>query len=795
MESLRQDLRFALRVLRKSPATTAVAILTLGIAIGATTSIFSVVSALLLKPLPFPAAERLVAVEDVQPSDGERGEGNLSWPEFLDLHAHAPGVTGVAAYTGSTAILTGRGEPLRVVARAVSDGFFDVLAAPPVMGRAFSHEEHLKNGPRAFMATEPFWRQSLGEAPLGTTFVLDGVPHTLVGLVQPSVQTVLAGGQAFFPFEESYTSDNRGAHFFNALGRLAPGVALEKANVDLKVVGKRLADEAKAEHTAVYRPLREKLRGGALPILTLLLGAVGMVLLIAAVNLANVLLARASGRTREFAVRRALGASSWRLARQLLIESAVLGLLGGGLGLLLSLWGRDAALRAWPSSLPDLHEAPLDARVLGFAVAVSLLTGLGIGLLPALQSSRGDLHDDLREGSGATSGKGRVRSALVVAQSALAVLLLVGAGLLVQSFSRLLHQDPGFVSEHAVSMRISLPERKYPTVEKRAQFVSDLLIRLQGLPGVRAAAASNGLPFGDHYSVGDFSVPGRAPLPEKDQPHAEKREVSPAYFTALGIPLLKGRFLQDREPVRAVVVNEALARKIFPGQDPIGQRIDGGMFPSKDTDAVIVGVVGNIKQHDLREAPSMEIDYPIDQLASPYLEVVVRATAEPAALTGGLKAQVQLVDPDLAIARIRTLKEQLELNAGAERLSAQLLTGFSLAALLLAALGIYGVVSYGVTRREREIGVRMALGAAARDVLTMILREGLTLTLLGVGLGAVAALIAARALSGFLYGISASDPLTYAGVAVILTLVATLATLLPARRATRVDPASALRAE
>jgi putative ABC transport system permease protein len=794
MESLRQDLTFALRVLRKSPAVTAVAILTLGIAIGATTSIFSVVSALLLKPLPFPSPEQLVSVEDVEPNLAAASEGNLSWPEFLDLRGHAPDVTGMAAYASGTVNLLGRGEPQRLPARFVSEGFFDVLGAPPVLGRAFSHEEHLKNGPRAAMVTQAFWHETLGEMPLGGTFVLDGDPHTLVGLVNPAVRAVQTA-QVFLPFEERYLSDNRGSHFFYALGRLKPGVTLAKAQADLAVVAKHLAEEAKAEHLAAYRPLREKLRGRAAPILSLLFAAVATVLLIAAVNLANVMLARASGRAREFAVRRALGASSWRLARQLLIESAALGLCGGALGLLLSLWGRDAALRAWPSSLPDLHEAPLDGRVLAFAAFVSLLTGLAIGLLPALQSSRGDLHESLREGAGATSAKGRVRSALVVAQSALAVLLLIGAGLLVRSFSHVLHQDPGFVPEHAISLRISLPERKYTTVEKRAQFIREVLAGIGAQPGVRAAGASSGLPLGDHTSVGDFSVVGRPPLPEKDQPYAEKRQVSAGYFAALGIPLLKGRLLRDHEPERAVLINEALARRIFPGQDPLGQRIDGGFFPGKDTDAVIVGVVGNVKQHDLRAPPSMEIDYPIEQTAWSYLEVVVRATGEPTALFAALKSAVLAVDPEQPMAKIRTVSEFVDFSVGAERLSAQLLTGFSLAALLLAALGIYGVVSYWVSRREREIGVRMALGAAARDVLAMILREGLSLTLLGVVLGAGAALVCARFLGSFLYGISASDPLTYAAVALTLSLVALAASLIPARRATRVDPASALRAE
>jgi predicted permease len=794
MESLRQDLRFAVRMLRKSPAVTLVAVLTLGIAIGATTSIFSVISALLLRPLPFPAAARLVTVDDVQPNEGSHGDGDLSWPELTDLRAHAPDITGMAAYSSGAVNFSGRGEPARLYATFVSEGFFDVLGAPPILGRSFTHEEHVKNGAKAVIVSPAYWHARLGEPPLGTTIVLDGVPRTIVGVASAAPETVQKT-EVWIPFESQYDNQSRGAHFFYALARLKPGVTLDKANADLGIVAKQLAQAAKAEHLAKFRPLRQKLRGAAAPILSLLFAAVATVLIIAAVNLANVLLARASGRVREFAVRRALGASSFRLVRQLLIESALLGLCGGALGLVLSLWGRDAALRAWPSGMPEIGDAPLDGRVLAFTAGISLLTGLAIGLFPALQSARGELHAGLREGAGATAAKSRLRAVLVVAQSALAVLLLIFAGLLVQSFARMLHQDPGFAPERAISLRLSLPESKYPTVETRAQFVRDLLDRLQTIPGVRGAAATTGLPFGDHTSIGDFSVVGRPPLPERDQPYAEKRQVTAGYFQALGIPLLRGRYLQDREPVRAVVINETLAKRIFPGQDAVGQRIDGGIFPSKDTDAVVVGVVGDVRQHDLRSAPTMEIDYPYDQIAWNSIEVVVRAAGDPASLYGSLKAAVLSVDPDQPVSRLRTVSETLAYTVGAQKLSAELLGGFSLAALLLAALGIYGVVSYGVARREREIGVRMALGAAGGDVLKMILREGLSLTLLGIAVGAIGALATARLLSAFLFGVSPHDPLTYLAVGVVLASVAAIASLLPARRATRVDPATALRAE
>lgn len=795
MESLRQDLRFGLRILRKSPAVTAVAVLTLGIAIGATTSIFSVVSALLLKPLPFPAPEQLVALEDADPNPNASGAGDLSWPEFTDLRDNAKVLSGAAAYVGSDMALLGRGEPQRVVARYVSKGFFDLLGAPPIAGRAFTSEEHEEHGPHAVMVSKELWHATLADAPMGTSLDLDGVPHTLVGVVNPAAEVVPGKGQVWLPFEERYVDHERGAHFFDAVARLAPGVSFDRGRAEIAAVAKNLGAAAHSTHLARIRPLRQALRGSSAPLLWLLLCAVGTVLLIAAVNLANVLLARASGRVREFAVRRALGASRFRLARQLLIESALIGLCGGAVGLLFALWGRDVALRAWPRSMPRLEEAPLDFRVLAFAAAISLVTGLAIGVLPAVASGRGELHDDLREGAGATSGRGRARHALVVAQSALATLLLIGAALLVQSFARVLHQDPGFAVEHALSVRMELPARKYPTPEKRAQFARDLVARVAALPGVRAAGVTGGLPMGDHTSVGDFQIVGRPPLAEDEQPFAEKRMVTSGYFSAMQIPVLEGRIFGDNEPTRVVVVNETLAKKIFPGQDPIGQRIDAGFFHTKDTDATIIGVVADVKQHDLSQPARMEIDFPYDQVAWAGLDMVVRATGDPKALTSLIKSAVLEVDPQQPVAKMPTMTELLAASVGTRRLSATLLGGFSLAALLLAALGIYGVVSYGVVLREREIGVRMALGAARGEVLSMVLREGVRLSLFGVATGGVVALVATRFLRSFLFGISATDPLTYLVVGAALLSVAALASFLPARRATHVDPASALRAE
>jgi predicted permease len=529
--------------------------------------------------------------------------------------------------------------------------------------------------------------------------------------------------------------------------------------------------------------------------LVLLLSAVGLVLVIAAVNLASVVLSRATGRTREFAVRRAMGASGLRLARQLLVENAIVGLGGGALGVLFALWGRDLILRAWPATLPSMKEAPLDLRVLVFAALVSLGAGLGIGLLPALQAARGNLSEGLKEGAAASS-RGRARSALVVAQSALAVVLLAGAVLVLQSLSRMLQAGPGYRTEHALSVRVPLPPAKYKLAEQRVQFFAELLRRVSALPGVRAAGVVQRVPLGGGSSNGNFGVVGRPEFDvEANQPYAEKRVTSEGYFAAMLIPIVRGRAYTDTGREREVVINQALARRIFPGEDPLGRQICDGTCNDGGTRRTIVGVAGDVKQRGLNKEAGSEIYYPQSQLGYAELDLVVRGDGEPMSLLPAVKAQLASLDRDQPVTKVRTLEQVVERSAGPQRLLAEILAAFAAAALLLAALGIYGVVSYAVSRREREIGVRMALGARASDVLGMVLREGLRLSLVGVAFGIVAALALGRLLASFLYGVSATDPLTYALVAVGLSLTAALASLLPALRAARVDPAISLRAE
>ena len=509
-------------------------------------------------------------------------------------------------------------------------------------------------------------------------------------------------------------------------------------------------------------------------------------------NLANVVLSKSTGRVREFAVRRALGASGLRLARQLLVENAVVGLAGGGLGVLFALWGRDLVVRVWPTSLPPLDSAPLDLRVLAFAAAVALLAGLGIGLVPALQAARGDLQAGLKEGAGA-SARSRASGALVVAQSGLAVLLLVGAVLVLQSFSRMLRESPGFHTDHVLSVRVALPKARYPKPEQCAAFFRDLLERVSALPGVRAAGAAWRVPLGGGSMNGDFTVVGRPAPDEKDLPYAEKRIVSSGYFAAMQIPIVAGRAFDETAKADEIVINQALAKKIFPGEDPLGKRLSEGF--SQEGSSAIVGVAADVKQKRLDRPVDSEIYYAQGKVGFAEMDVIVRTQSDPAALLPAVKAQMAILDPDLPLTKIRTLEEVIERSAGPQRLAAELLSAFAAAALLLAALGIYGVVSYAVSRREREIGVRMALGAQGSDVLRMILREGLRLSVLGVAGGLIAALGVARLLAGFLYGVSSSDPLTYLLVAAGLLLAAAGASFLPARRATRVDPAVALRAE
>ena len=795
MNALFQDFRFALRMFRKSPSVTAIAVATLAVAIGATTSIFSLVSAMLVRPLPFPEPERLVALQDVEPGAG--GQHGFSWPEFEDLRAQAPDLSGLAAYRGGSVNLTGRGDPVRILAGYVSRGFFEVLGAAPMEGRSFAPEEHVENGPAAVIASAAFWRSALARMPLGQTLVLDDVPYVLVGVASPSLAALQSEVEAdlWMPLERKLPWRDRGSHYLETVGRLKPGVTVSRASADLAAAMPAIAAAAKATHLAALQPLRQFLHGSAAPLLLLLLAAVGLVLLIAAVNLANLVLSRASGRVREFAVRRALGASGLRLARQLLVENALIGIVGGALGVVFAWWGRDLMLAAWPRSLPRVAGAPLDLRVLAFAALISLATGLGIGLAPALHAGRGDLHADLKEGAG-TTGRSRARSMLVIAQSALAVLLLIGAALVLKSFAHLLRTNPGFQPGNAIAVRVGLSPTRYPTPRSRAEFFARVLERLSTSPGVRAAGAAERIPLGGGSTNGDFSVVGRPPVDEKDMPYAEKRVVTAGYFAAMQIPLLAGRDLSDADRERTVVINQALARRIFPGEEPLGKQIRAGIFPGEDdAAATIVGVAADVKQHRLDREATSEIYFPQALVGAREMEIVVRGAGVAPVPIGDVKAEIRAVDPDQPITWVRPLTQVIERAAGPQRVAAQLLGAFALVALLLAALGIYGVVSYSVSRREREIGVRMALGARAGDVLGMVLREGLRLSLLGVAAGGVLSLAIARLLEGFLYGVSATDPFTYALAGAGLSLVAVAATWFPARRATRVDPALALKAE
>ena len=781
------DLGFALRMLRNTPSVTAIAVLTLAVAIGATTSIFSAVSAMLLKPLPFPDAQRLVALQDLEPQEEPHG---FSWPEFTDLRDGFPDLSGFAAYRQETVNMTGAGEPRVVDIAMVSRGFFDVLGWKPLAGRFFSPDEHKENGPPALVATESFWHGALGGIAPGSTVTIDGAPFTLAG-VAPDMP-VMISVEAFVPLERRVPWTDRGTHFLETVGRLEPGVSLQRAQADLAIAAPRIAAAAKANHLARVISLQEFVHGAAQPLLLLLLAGVGLVLLIASVNLASVVLARATGRVREFAVRRALGASALRLARQVLIENAVVGVAGGAIGVLLALWGRDLILRIWPASLPKLSDAPIDWRVLAFAAATSIGAGLAVGLMPAWHAARGDLQAGLREGAGASS-RSRARSALVVLQSGLAVLLLVCAGLVLQSLSRMVELGPGFHAQRALSVRVPLPPRKYVDAQ-RSDFFRALLERISALPGVKAAGAVSRVPLGGGGTDGNYNIPGRPPLDDAHQHYAEKRVASPGYFAAMQIPLVRGRAFAEGDPQRELVINETLARDEFPGEDPIGKQIAQGSDPGKDV-ATVVGVAADVRQYGFDRPVSREMYFPESWGQLSEMDVVVRTDGDPMALLPAVKAQVGALDPSQPVTKVRTIEQILQRSAGPQRLAAQLLSAFAAAALLLAALGIYGVVSYAVSRREREIGVRMALGAQAGDVLRMILREGLRLSVLGVAGGLVAALAAARLLAGFLFGVSSSDPLTYLLVAFGLLLAAAGASLLPARRATKVDPAVALRAE
>jgi predicted permease len=800
MDTFRQDLRFAVRQLVRSPGFTAVAVLTLGLGIGANTAIFSAVNGVLLRPLPYPDPDRLLTLWGHHPSIGRE---TASLPDFIDWRK-ARSFSGMAAWNNTAFTVTGTGDPEVVSGAMVTPNYFRVLGAPIPLGRDFRDEE-ARRAARVVVLSQGYWQRAYGGRPdvVGRQITLGGVPYTIVGagargLALPAQVDIWA------PLETDTTLGRRN-DFLQVIGRLAPGATPETAQVELATIARRLEaeyPESNAGWGVELIGLRERIVGDVRPALLVFLGAVALVLLIACANVANLTLIRVAARERELTIRAALGASRSRLVRQLLTESVLLALAGGVLGVGLAVWGVDALRALEPGTLPRLDEIRLDTRALAFALVLSLGTGLLFGVVPAIRALGFDLRGGLAEGGRALSGArsaARTRGALVLAEVALASVLLVGAALLLRSFVGLQRVDPGISVDGILTARVTLPRSRYEDPAGQVAFADALLDRARTLPGVTSAALGTGAPVDDALSYWSFAMAGVEQPPPEVVQDAVVYRATPEYFRTFGLPLMRGRLFEagdraDRTPV--AVVSQGLAQRYWPGRDPVGSRITfGDPADSVTSWMTVVGVVGDVRQEGAVQPAYPQIYVPFAQVSSRSIVVALRTGRNPLALVAPLKQALAGVDPGLALSQVTTMEQRVASTLARPRVNALLLAAFAATALVLAALGIYGVIAYSVVQRTRELGIRVALGASADAVLGMVMRQGLTPVLIGLAIGLGVAAAGSRVLRSLLYGVAATDLATYAAVAAFLTVVAVAASYVPARRAARSDPVKALRAE
>ncbi len=807
-DHLRQDVRFGLRMLRKNPGFTAVAVLTLALGIGANTAIFSVIDAALLRPLPYEQPELLVNISTFHLN----GNPEVIAPDFRAWQEHSQVLSALGAFGfgfnaySRGANLTGIGGPVRVHVLPVTVGFFRMLGVRPTLGRDFGDDEGQPGHNQVALVSAPVWRQDLGgdRAILGKTIHLDGAPYTIIGVMPAGL--LYPPGDLWVPLVLDASNSLPGSPDFPMLyviGRLKPNVSLELARENLEALSHALDSQFSAgrqKGRARWRvdviPLRQILAGDVSHLLLILLGAVGFVLVIACSNLANLLLARATTRGREVAVRAALGATRFRLVRQFLTECALLTFFGAGLGLLLGLWGERALKELIPPELPA--SVSLDPRIFAFVVAVSTGALVFFGMVPALAASRVDVNEALKEGgvhAGLGRGTHRLRNVLVIGEMALALVLLTGAGLLARSFLRLSDVKLGFDPHHLLLGEVYLPVTMIDEPQRQANFFGSVLERLRASPGVESAAATTHFPVSIFNALATGVLASGGSPPESNQP-ASLAYISPGYFQTLRIRLLKGRFFNNGDAGGArnvAVLSESEAHNLFADRDPVGQEIsfDGPKGPWR----TVVGVVADTRNYQLEREPWPEIFIPYQQQPSLVMTLVVRTSGDPRRWATPLTKAVQGVDPNEPVSGIQTMDEVVRMAVGPRKFKLALLGCFAILALLLGSVGLYGVISYSVTERTHEIGIRMALGAGRQDVLRTIIRQGVTLALVGVGSGVGGALALTRFLSSLLYGVQPTDPLTFFAVSLILTVVALLASYIPARRATKVDPIAALRCE
>ena len=799
------DLAYAVRSLRKAPTFTLFAVLTLALGIGANTAIFSVVRGILLRPLPFAAPDALVSVWAV--GNGRRFP-YFSPPNLADIRDQNRTMSDIAFFSGNSAVLTGAGDPVQVQMQDVTRNFFGVLGVRPLAGRlAFTEAEDAPGGAHSVILGETLWRSRFSgdTAIVGKTITLDGAPVQVVGIA-PADATWPAGTEAWTPLQLDPSKVSRGAVYIRDVARLKPGVTVEQAVADVRAIAARIGaqypDYAKELGTDVL-PLRESITGPVERPLYILLGAVALVLLIACANVANLLLVRSVSRSTELAVRAALGAGRGRLVRQLVTESVLLSVVGGAIGTTLAVVAVRALVAAAPPNIPRLDAVHLDGTVLGVTIAVTLLTGIVFGLVPARELLRVDVGTTLREGGRGARGSrasARTRVGLVVAEVALAVMLVVGAGLLVQSFRRLMAVDPGFRGDRVATFALSLPAATYADNARKSAFAADLDARLRALPGVQDVGLTIALPltsFGFDFS---FTIPEHPPVRPEDEPSMQVRVATPGYFTTLGIPVLRGRGFGEADRVgtpRAILITDAAAAKYFPGEDAIGKHLSigwgdgaGGQIKGE-----IVGVVRDVKQSSLAEAPRPEMYLAYAQRPVGSFAMVVRTSGDPSEALRAARAAVHALDPSLAISRERTMDAVVASSVAEPRFYMTLLAGFAALALVLSAVGIYGVIAYVVGQRSREIGIRIALGATGRDVLAMVVGQGVGMTAVGVVIGIGGAAALTKFMDRLLFDVKPTDLSTYGTTIVVLVAVAALASLVPALRAARSDPTVAIRAE
>ncbi len=822
MQTLWQDLRYGARMLIKTPALTAIVILALALGIGANTAIFSVINAVVLKPLPYDHAEQLLFLNERSPVLDEM---SISYPNFTDWRNQNHVFEKIGVYNRNSYNLTGYGEAERILTGQVSADLFSALRVNAMIGRVFTNDEDKPGAQSVVVLSYALWQRMFGgqHSILNQNLTLNGRPYTVIGVMPPEyafptrVEMWVPVGQLSGDPNWQQRGNHPGLY---AVGRLKPGTTKDQAQADMNNISANLEKQYPDSNTkngVRIRTLTEVVVGNTVrDTLWVLFGAVAFVLLIACANIANLLLARATSRRKEMAIRAAMGAGRWRIARQLLTESLLLAIVGGGLGLVIAHFAIKLILYVSPTAIPRSREITLDWKVLAFTIGVSVLTGILFGLVPALQAGEVDVHETLKEAGRGTSARHWLRSSLVVVEVATTMVLLIGAGLMIRSFYRLQNVNPGFSYDRLTSFTVALPQRKYTTEEQRSAFFNSLLQNIRALPGVQSAAAASGLPLGNNGWQTSFVVDGRPQPPPGQSPLMEACTVTPDYFRAMNIPLLHGRYFTDQDNrsfiagrdlsklsdgermisgANVIIVDEQFAKQHWPGEQAVGKRI---RFGTDSTAPVleVVGVVGRVKMESLsNDSNRVQGYFSFSQLPFNGMTVIIKGNGDPNQLIAAARAQVRAVDPDQPIYNIRTMDEIRGESVAPQRLNLMLLTIFAGIAFVLAIVGIYGVMSYAVTQRTHEIGIRMAIGAQPRDVFRMILGQGMMLTIIGMAAGLLGAFGLTRLMATMLFGIKPTDPVTFAGVALLLIAVALVACYIPGRRATKVDPVNSLRYE